>query len=95
MQTTYLSMGSNIGDRQYYLHEAIRLLGKHPKIMIEKVNDLIIENSKSKGIIITDHNYENVSHVSNQLILMKSGKTYHLKDKNELIEKGYLREGMI
>ncbi|HAF57660.1 MAG TPA: 2-amino-4-hydroxy-6-hydroxymethyldihydropteridine diphosphokinase, partial [Lactococcus lactis] len=25
MQTTYLSMGSNIGDRQYYLHEAIRL----------------------------------------------------------------------
>ena len=64
-------------------------------IMIEKVNDLIIENSKSKGIIITDHNYENVIHVSNQLILMKSGKTYHLKDKNELIEKGYLREGMI
>lgn len=64
-------------------------------IMIEKVNDLIIENSKSKGIIITDHNYENVILVSNQLILMKSGKTYHLKDKNELIEKGYLREGMI
>jgi len=26
---------------------------------------------------------------------MKSGKTHHLKDKNELIEKGYLREGMI
>lgn len=64
-------------------------------IMIEKVNDLIVENSKSKGIIITDHNYENVIHVSNQLILMKSGKTHHLKDKNELIEKGYLREGMI
>lgn len=64
-------------------------------IMIEKINALIIENSKSKGIIITDHNYENVIHVSNQLILMKSGKTYHLKDKNELIEKGYLREGMI
>lgn len=39
MQTTYLSMGSNIGDRQYYLHEAIRLLGKHPKIMIEKVSN--------------------------------------------------------
>lgn len=64
-------------------------------IMIEKINDLIIENSKSKGIIITDHNYENVIHVSNQLILMKSGKAHHLKDKKELIEKGYLREGMI
>jgi len=64
-------------------------------IMIEKINDLIIQNSKNKGIIITDHNYENVIRVSNQLILMKSGKTNHLKHKNELIEKGYLREGMI
>lgn len=64
-------------------------------IMLEKVNSLIIENAKSKGIIITDHNYENVLRVSNKLILMKSGKTHHLKDKNELIEKGYLREGMI
>lgn len=64
-------------------------------IMLEKVNSLIIENAKSKGIIITDHNYENVLRVSTKLILMKSGKTHHLKDKNELIEKGYLREGMI
>ena len=64
-------------------------------IMIEKVNDLIIENSKNKGIIITDHSYENVIKISTKLILMKEGKTHHLKDKNELIEKGYLREGMI
>lgn len=64
-------------------------------IMIEKVNDLIIENSKNKGIIITDHSYENVIKISTKLILIKEGKTHHLKDKKELIEKGYLREGMI
>lgn len=64
-------------------------------LMIEKINQLIIDNSKRRGIIITDHNYENVIHVSNQLILMKSGKTHHLKDKMELVEKGYLRDGMI
>jgi ABC-type multidrug transport system ATPase subunit len=64
-------------------------------IMIEIVNQLIIENSKTKGIIITDHNYENVIKISNQLVLMKDGKTHHLKDKKELIEKGYLFEGMI
>jgi len=64
-------------------------------IMIEKVNDLIIENSKNKGIIITDHSYENVIKISTKLILIKDGKTHHLKDKKELIEKGYLREGMI
>ncbi|AYG00321.1 GTP cyclohydrolase I FolE [Lactococcus allomyrinae] len=35
MQTVYLSLGSNIGDRQYYLHEALRLLGEHPQILLE------------------------------------------------------------
>lgn len=64
-------------------------------IMIEKVNYLIKANSKNKGIIITDHSYENVIEISNQLVLMKGGKTHQLKDKYELVEKGYLREGMI
>lgn len=64
-------------------------------IMIDKINQLIIENSKKKGIIITDHNYENVIKISSKLILMKEGKAFHLKDKNELIDKGYVREGLI
>ncbi len=64
-------------------------------IMIDKINQLIIENSSKKGIIITDHNYENVIKISSKLILIKEGKTFHLKDKNELIDRGYLREGLI
>ncbi|MBA0885376.1 ATP-binding cassette domain-containing protein [Flavobacterium undicola] len=64
-------------------------------IMIEKVNALIIENSKTRGIIITDHNYENVIEVSNRLALMKEGKMHHLKDKSELVTRGYLKSGMI
>jgi ABC-type multidrug transport system ATPase subunit len=60
-------------------------------LMIEKINKLIITNSREKGFIITDHNYENVIAVSNQLVLMKEGKTHHLKDKKELIEMGYLK----
>ena len=63
-------------------------------LMIEKVNGLIRENSKQKGILITDHNYENVIAISTKLILMKEGKAHHLKSKNELIEKGYLKAGM-
>ena len=64
-------------------------------LMIDKVNDLITEMSSIKGIIITDHNYENVIKVSTKLALMKEGKLHHLKDKNELVEKGYLKVGMI
>lgn len=60
-------------------------------IMIEKVNTLIIEKSKTRGIIITDHNYENVIKVSNKLALMKEGKMHHLNDKSELVTRGYLK----
>lgn len=61
-------------------------------IIIDKINQLIIENSNKKGIIITDHNYENVIRISSKLILIKDGKTIHIKDKMELVEKGYLKK---
>jgi ABC-type multidrug transport system ATPase subunit len=64
-------------------------------LMVEKVNELIVENSKTKGIIISDHNYETVIKVSNKLVLLKEGKAHHLLCKEELIEKGYLKEGML
>ncbi|WP_243694678.1 ATP-binding cassette domain-containing protein [Flavobacterium psychrotolerans] len=64
-------------------------------LMIETINQLIVENAQQKGIIITDHNYENVIRISTQLVLMRDGKTNTLKSKNELIEKGYLNEGML
>ncbi|MFN7100383.1 MAG: ATP-binding cassette domain-containing protein [Flavobacterium sp.] len=64
-------------------------------IMIENINALITTMSAKKGILITDHNYENVIQISTKLALMKDGKMHHLKDKNELVEKGYLRFGML
>ena len=64
-------------------------------LMIEKVNELIVENSKTKGIIISDHNYENVINVSTKLVLLKEGKAHHLLCKEELIDKGYLKDGML
>jgi ABC-type lipopolysaccharide export system ATPase subunit len=63
--------------------------------MGEKINQLILDNSARKGIIITDHNYQNVTSVATQLTLMKEGKLHYLKDKMELVEKGYLNSGMI
>ena len=64
-------------------------------IMAEKINKLIHENSAQKGIITTDHNYQNVISMATQLTLMKEGKLHHLKDKIELVEKGYLNSGML
>lgn len=64
-------------------------------LMVEETNKLILENSRQKGIIITDHNYEKVINIATKLILMKEGKIFHLKDKSELVEKGYLKREML
>lgn len=62
-------------------------------LMVEKVNLLLQQHAAQKGIIITDHNYENVIAIATKLILMKEGKAHHLSNKKELIEKGYLSAG--
>ncbi len=59
-------------------------------LQIEKIKLLIQENSKQKGIIITDHNHESVISISKKTILMNSGKLISIKDKNELIKLDYL-----
>ncbi|MEP6804016.1 MAG: ATP-binding cassette domain-containing protein [Flavobacterium sp.] len=59
-------------------------------IMVEIVNKLIKTNSYKKGIVITDHNYQSVISISTQLILIKDGKTHYIKEKAELVDKGYL-----
>jgi ABC-type multidrug transport system ATPase subunit len=64
-------------------------------IMVEKVNQLIKDNSSKKGIVITDHDYENVIGISTQLLLMKEGKVHIVKDKMDLMEKGYLSSRMV
>ncbi|SHM80455.1 ATP-binding cassette domain-containing protein [Flavobacterium xinjiangense] len=64
-------------------------------IMIDKINVLVTKYSNIKGIIITDHNYENIIKISTELVLMKEGKMHHLRDRSELVEKGYLKVGMI
>jgi ABC-type multidrug transport system ATPase subunit len=64
-------------------------------IMVEKVNQLIKDNSSKKGIVITDHDYENVISISTQLLLMKESKIHTVKDKIDLMEKGYLSSSMV
>jgi ABC-type multidrug transport system ATPase subunit len=64
-------------------------------IMVEKVSQLIKDNSSKKGIVITDHDYENVISISTQLLLMKEGKIHTVKDKMNLMEKGYLSSRMV
>lgn len=64
-------------------------------IMIKKVNEQIKHYSSQKGVIMTDHNYKNVIEVSNQLYLINNNSTKRLKNKEELVFHGYLKDGML
>ena len=64
-------------------------------IMIEKVIQLIQMNTSKKGIIITDHDYENVIGIATRVLLMKDGTIQSVKNKTDLVEKGYLSRNSI
>ncbi len=51
---------------------------------------LLREAAKTKGIIVTDHQYYNIIDVSDRLILLNNGCTKHITDTDELVQYGYL-----
>lgn len=57
---------------------------------IEKVLQLIEHCKVNKGIIITDHLYSYLIEASGRLYLLQNGKTYPIKNPEELIQYGYL-----
>ena len=52
---------------------------------------LIRSVGKSKGIIITDHQYYNILDVSDRIILVANGTTRHITSHEELVTYNYLR----
>jgi len=48
------------------------------------------EAAKTKGIILTDHQYQNILDVSDRIILISEGRTKPITDNEELVSYGYL-----
>ncbi|MBO6880173.1 ATP-binding cassette domain-containing protein [Winogradskyella sp.] len=59
-------------------------------ILKNYVVSYIKKMKQKKGFIITDHDYENVVGISDELSFLKNGYLKKLKHKNELVELGYL-----
>ena len=58
---------------------------------IEAVQRLIREKSREKGIIVTDHIYEAISKVTDNLFVIADGYTYPVENRDDLVRHGYLR----
>ncbi|WP_335966330.1 ABC transporter ATP-binding protein [Galbibacter sp. PAP.153] len=59
-------------------------------IYMEKIISLIKQEKQRKGIIITDHLYEHIVSISDDLYLLKDGYTKQIKSKEELVDLGYI-----
>lgn len=57
---------------------------------IEKVKNMILDESVRKGIILTDHDYRNVLDVANKYYLLFDGGLKPIKTKQDLIDWGYV-----
>ncbi|MCQ2159352.1 MAG: ATP-binding cassette domain-containing protein [Bacteroidales bacterium] len=57
---------------------------------IEKMQYLIREQKQSKGIIVSDHMYEDILEVTDDLFLLRDGYTFPIKSRDDLIRNGYI-----
>ncbi|MBQ3881985.1 MAG: hypothetical protein II730_05735 [Bacteroidales bacterium] len=57
---------------------------------MEKLRDLIATKKEDKGIIVSDHQYEEIIGISDELFLLKDGYTFPIKSRDDLIKHGYI-----
>lgn len=64
-------------------------------LYIEKIKQLIAIEKKQKVIILTDHNYQDVIDISDDIYLLKNGCTKLIKNITELEDYNYLNPGSL
>ncbi len=61
-------------------------------VHVDTIKKIISEEKKNKGIIITDHLYEHIIDICDNIYLILNGKTYLTRDRNDLIKLGYINK---
>ncbi|QVY66851.1 ATP-binding cassette domain-containing protein [Polaribacter sp. Q13] len=61
-------------------------------VHVQKIKNLIIQSKEKKGILISDHLYEHIKDISDEIYLVANKKVYLTKEKSDLIRLGYLRK---
>ncbi len=59
-------------------------------VWIEKIQELIQKQKVHKGIIVSDHLYESIIEIADDLFLLRDGYTFPIKSREDLIRHGYI-----
>ena len=60
-------------------------------VAVERIQDLIRRQKSSKGIILSDHNYNAILEVSDEVLLLSDGYVHQVRDRSDLVRYGYCR----
>lgn len=58
---------------------------------IEKVKELIMEEKKHKGILVTDHLYKQVIDIADHIYMLANGSIYLVKSMDDIERHGYVK----
>jgi len=61
-------------------------------VHVDTIKSIMTKEKKNKGIIITDHLYEHIIDICDEIYVITNGKTYLTKDKSDLIKLGYINK---
>lgn len=64
-------------------------------IIKDYINNYLKEMKSLKGYIITDHDYENVISLADNIVFLKDGYLKEIKHPSELVELGYLTKNYL
>ncbi len=59
-------------------------------VLVDRVKELLQEAKGRKGIILTDHMYQDVVSISDTVYLLTEGRTVMVKDREDLQRYGYV-----
>ncbi len=59
-------------------------------VYVERIQEMIQEKKHHKGIIISDHLYEEIIEITDELFVLHDGYTFPIKGKEDLIKHGYI-----
>lgn len=59
-------------------------------VYVERMQELIRERKKSKGIIVSDHLYDAIIEITDDLYIIRDGYTFPIKSREDLIRHGYI-----
>lgn len=58
---------------------------------MDKIKEILNEEKQSKGILVTDHMYKQITDISDSLYVLNDGKTHLTKSINDIERLGYAR----